>query len=335
MSGGSAFSVVRSAGRRMLCAAAIALAPLSPHQLQAASANASAPTPSASLVVSSGAARYLLATSPQRLLDAVDPDSRTALDATLRPDGTTLLDPLWSVLIAGSVQTRREAADAGATLWFNPVFDGGLVVLWRKTSVGWKVLAAAPILGETLRGEPIPMRPLDGRVAWPRHGKSLADSLAATAAASNAAAARSAWINAVAAPAGRRNAASAILMARVSRATLELRVMDTAPGYGLAVADVRRALANRDPSAMPPLDGARRGPLPARDARYSTMRAVDALRRTDGWTLALQSPDAPGAAWLAHLADPSPGQSAQVEVVGEVSIVAPSPPGASKQEVYP
>jgi hypothetical protein len=38
---------------------------------------------------------------------------------------------------------------------------------------------------------------------------------------------------------------------------------------------------------------------------------VTALRHADGWTLVLQSPDAPALTWLVQFADPAPGTAAQ------------------------
>ncbi|MEI9905021.1 MAG: hypothetical protein WDN06_14450 [Asticcacaulis sp.] len=48
----------------------------------------------------------------------------------------------------------------------------------------------------------------------------------------------------------------------------------------------------------------RRGLAKYGDDARSTMGPVAAYRRKDGWTLVMQSPEAPQIAWLIHFADP-------------------------------
>ncbi|HZL00754.1 MAG TPA: hypothetical protein VFC47_12735, partial [Caulobacteraceae bacterium] len=281
----------------------------------------------ASLVLSAGAARYMLAASPDRLLGAVDPVSWVALNRALRPGGTKIDDPLWADLVAGSVQTRRERADVGETLWFNPVFDAGLAMAWRRTSDGWIVVAAVPVLGETLRGERLAAHPLDGRVGWPHAGRSLRLALGGEASASDADAERGGWSALFGETPQARAASFLVAMARVSRARFAMRAMAHTPGYRSAIADARNALAGGEAARLATGGAARRELVSMGAAGRSTLRAVDAIRRPDGWSLVLQSPDAPGLAWFAHLSDPPDGKAARVAIVDAARLLAsPSSP---------
>jgi len=250
-----------------------------------------------------GAARYRLSASSALLLAELDPRSRAVFVAALGLDRDPAMGPIWSRVMAGALQVRREAQNSADTLWFNPVIDVGLVVRWARDGEGWVAIAAAPVLGETLRGDA-------GAVAltphWAGAGGNLADALAQSAARSFASADRESWNRLFeAAPAD-----APAIPVRPALAGRALARMAATPGYAGSARLLHRLLVSEDPAE-------RRLPLALQEslsnfgeAARLTLRPVTALRRPDGWTMVLQSPDAPAIAWLAHFTDPAAGEPA-------------------------
>jgi hypothetical protein len=269
---------------------------------------AAAPAAPPPLVAVAGAARYRLSASSDLLLEYLDEDSRAAFARGLRVDRERPLGLLWSQLMAGAVQVRRETGDGAETLWFNPALDVGILTRWARGPSGWRATAVAPVLGERLRGEPVTdvVTP-----RWVARGGDLAEALEATGDATFAAAEREPW-----APLfdpGQADVMTAV--GRLMFARGAIRQMEAAPGFGLSVATLRRELSGAsETSTLPAPVTASLVALGATARR--TLRPVIALRHPEGWTLVLQSPDAPALSWLVHFADPAPGTSTQPQAFG-------------------
>lgn len=273
--------------------------------VQEPAATPSAPPP---LVAVAGAARYRLSASSDLLLEYLDEESRAAFASGLRVDRERPLGLLWSQLMAGAVQIRRETGKSAETLWFNPALDVGILARWARGPYGWRATAVAPVLGERLRGEPVTDVVTPG---WAKSEGDLASALEAAGEATFAAAERAQWAalfnpdeNEVGAAVGR------LMVARGA-----VQAMEDAPGYGLSVALLRRALTGADESATLP------APVAASLANFGatarhTLRPVSALRYGAGWILVMQSPDAPAVSWLVHFTDPTPGAAAQPQAFG-------------------
>jgi hypothetical protein len=247
----------------------------------------------------SGNARYALAADESLFLGALDPTSQTVFAAALGED-TGQFGNYWADLIAGAVQLRRESADTAETLWFNPLFDVGLAARWQRGSDGWRATAASPISGEALRGEVTDVAPVN----WGTSG-SLKAAVEAKARATWAASANGGWMDRNMSDSG-----SAALM-RAFMARVSLGSMYGSPGYEYAEPVVQKALVSGAASDLSPA-AHRALQLTGMQARL-TLRAVAAYRRPDGWTLALQSPDAPRRAWLVHFTDPESGGRAAIK----------------------
>ncbi len=266
---------------------------------------APAPPP---LVAVAGAARYRLSSSSDLLLEYLDEESRAVFAQGLRVDQERPLGLLWSQLMAGAVQVRRETGDSAETLWFNPALDVGILARWARGPDGWRATAVAPVLGERLRGEPIADVVTPG---WAKREGDLAAALEAAGEATFAAAGRAPWTALFAPDENEVGAAVGRLMA----ARGAVRTMEDAPGYGVSLALFRRVLTGADDSAALP------APVAASLTNFGatarrTLRPVSALRYGEGWILVLQSPDAPAVSWLVHFTDPAPGAAAQPQAFG-------------------
>jgi hypothetical protein len=292
----------------------------SAHAVPTAPAAVAAPS-AGDLTAAAAAARYGLATDPDRLLAQEDPVSRAAFLRALRPGGSAALDPIWSTLAAGAVQTRLQSARNSATLWFNPVFDAGIAILWRRGADGWVAVAVTPVLVETLRGEPIDPNADLSAPRWPLASDSLAGGLTSAAQADNGAAASGNWIAAFTAPASVRSDWTNAVVARVFFASNALRLMELDPRYRGALAGIRAQLVEDDSRSLP--SRVRDELAKTGAAGRLSLRPVAALRRPDGWSVVLQSPDAVGAAWFAHFVDPQSGQAARPAAFTVAPLIAP------------
>lgn len=250
------------------------------------------------LAVVAGAARYRLSASADLLMQDLDERSQRVLAAALGLDEDPALGLLWPDVVAGALQVRREANSSADTLWFNPLLDVGLVVRWVPRDNGWEALAAAPFLGERLRGEAATdaLTP-----AWARRDTNLSASLRSAARASYAAADAGSWNPLFASAEADRLVIAARLIAarRAKQAVLTSR----RAGDGLWL--VRRLLVEDDPRQARLPDAMRASLAAFGESARRTLRPVMALRRPDGWSILLQSPDAPAVVWFAHLVDPA------------------------------
>jgi hypothetical protein len=59
----------------------------------------------------------------------------------------------WAKVLRAAVQLQRVDKNVAETLWWNPALDAGVALSWRRAGEHWRLLAAAPALGETVRGE--------------------------------------------------------------------------------------------------------------------------------------------------------------------------------------
>jgi hypothetical protein len=282
--------------RRQLLACLAGLALLAPGELAA--------RPRAGDIdVTAGGYRYLAAASPSALLAELPASSRPAMEAVFRPGGDRMGDPYWAELMAGAVQ-RVEAAgqDEARTLWFNPVLDAGLAIRWRRVSGVWAAVEVAPVLGEVLREAAFdPVRDYT-RTTWQTSGGAP---VAAALAISNDISAHATipWNNLFDAGDGSRLA----VLIRCITADRSLREVQAAPGYAGSLALLRRLLVLSDPQSahLPP--GLARALAAMGDNGRLTLGPTAAFRRPDGYTLAMQSPDAPGVVLFAHFTDPPAG----------------------------
>lgn len=262
-----------------------------------------APPPPPPLVAVAGAARYRLSASSDLLLEYLDEESRAAFARGLRVDRERPLGLLWSQLMAGAVQVRRETGDSAETVWFNPALDVGILTRWARRPEGWRATSVTPVLGERLRGEPVTDVVTPG---WAKREGDLASALEAAGEATFAAAERANWQPLF--DPGENDVTAAVARLMVARDAI--RVMEDAPGYRLNLALFRRVMSGADDGATLP------APVAASLANFGatarrSLRPVSALRYGEGWILVLQSPDAPAVSWLVHFTDPAPGAAAR------------------------
>lgn len=253
------------------------------------------------LAAIAGTARYALAASPDIVLRGLDPASQAALSYGLRMGLDTIPDAVWSRVMAGALQVRREFATSADTLWFNPLLDAGLVVRWVREGAGWRVLAAAPVTGETIRGQ----APTEA-IAWPQAGGALATALVNSADKSFATAEAQSWNRLF----EEAPDAEDVVFLRAELAARSLLEMLGSPGYQDSLAFLRELLVTDDPRTSKLPVALRQSLTEMGDTARLSLRPITAFRLNDGWSVALQSPDAPSIVWFAHFADPKPGEPA-------------------------
>lgn len=250
----------------------------------------SVPAQAEELVAHAGLARYALAADQGAFLDWLDPQSRAVFAAAMGGDHGAL-GLWWSQAMAGAVQMRREDGDLAETLWFNPLFDAGLAARWQRQGDRWVAQAAVPITGATLRGD-----------------RATAETdmagLPALAARTWAAAADDDWLGHDA-----TNSGTAVLT-RIGTLRTALDLLRAAPGYEDAGVMARTALVTGSDAGLP-ADIRTALARVGTNARLS-LRPVAGFRRADGWTMALQSPDAPMLTWLVDFADAADGGAATI-----------------------
>ena len=124
-------------------------------------ANAQIPVPasitdrSARLVVAASELRLLLSSSTRLALRPL-----SAAEAAILTRAMNLTDPvadsLWSQAIGPATQFARLSGDTAETAWWNPLIDAGLALRWQYSGGSWRVQAAAPFAGDTVRVATIP-----------------------------------------------------------------------------------------------------------------------------------------------------------------------------------
>jgi hypothetical protein len=256
-----------------------------------------------SLLATAAAARLQLAVSPSVYLAGTDQTSRAVVSPLLSADASTAAGAIWNRVFVGALQVRHQQGDEGETLWFNPVFDAGMLVRWHRTRGAWIPTRAHWLLGREIRSDapgklaPLPIRGIDDI--------QLTATFAMVAATTFKEAAAPTW----SAPDG-ANTDGAELHARVVAAQDAVTKMQKTRGYRGSIAAAHQLLALSDPRktsgnpALPPeLD--RLG-----SAARSTLQPVSAYRRgNSGWTLVLQSVFAPGVACFVEFLDARRGSA--------------------------
>ncbi|MEG3147537.1 hypothetical protein U1839_23040 [Sphingomonas sp. RT2P30] len=236
------------------------------------------------LLAVAAAARVRLSASNERFLAGFDPASRAILARALR---TSEADRrTWPQLITGSVQIRHQSTEVGETLWYNPLFDAGLAVQWRRVGSNWTVTRAWSVTGQNMRpaaaSPPLLVGDIDRSAVSTQFVAAAQDLSRFTA---------DGWT----VPTPPSNATGDV-GARVRAADAALAAMRQAPGYARAVIAAYELLSFSGPETegiRPALKRAIAGLDP--DTRL-TLRAVTAFRIGTDWTLVMQSPVMPGVA---------------------------------------
>ncbi len=267
----------------------------------AAAPSYATPMPQTALVAAAGSARFELAASPAAFLAGEDATSRATFESVLRNDSGVRGTAAWQAFFAGALQVRHQHADEGETLWFNPVFDSGLLLRWHWGQGTWSAVSARWLLGRQIRSDapgtwvPLPIQAVDPS-RFNGSFTTLASKTLAYAAAAD-------WPAPASVPAG-----GAELNARLMAAQDALAKMQSTRGYQGSWADAHHLLTRSV------IAGPRPGPRLTRildglgTLTCGSLRPVSAYRRgSEGWTLVLQSPLSPGIAVLVDFLDPRRG----------------------------
>jgi hypothetical protein len=107
----------------------------------------------ASLQIEAASARYRLTDTTTLFLKGFDAEGTKSLQSAVSVPKGTHDDAFWSDLIAGALQVRHQDGDSGQTLWFNPIFDAGLVIEWKLDTEQWQPEAAWWVLGQDIRND--------------------------------------------------------------------------------------------------------------------------------------------------------------------------------------
>jgi len=192
------------------------------------------------------------------------------------------------------------------------VFDTGLLLRWRYAQNGWTVSDGWWISGSDLRAEPAGTEP---PLAIGRGDRTLlAHRLSSDAAKVFRTATAARWRAPGVAP-----LAAARALDRIKAARTALDQMPAAPGYGDSVWHAREILVHGGPTTPGIGPHLRKLLGQLGTTAQNSMRSVSAFRNKTGWTLVMQSPDAPGAAWFVAFADPVAKAPATIISVTKVS----------------
>jgi hypothetical protein len=256
-------------------------------------------------------ARHRLAANLDLFLAGFDAKSQAVLKKALTPDDAAI----WPQLIAGAVQVRHEAGRTGETLWFNPVFDAGLVIRWRGESTRWRVTDAWWVLGRDIRGDRAQRRPLPiGSVNAPILRGETLDAVREfrIASAKN-------WR-----PPKPRPGAAAEVVSRVQAAQAAINALQAAPGHDHSVWTARTLLSFSGPETSGLGTGLTRSLESLSPETRLTLRWVSAYSGGDAdWTLVTQSPFAPGQAWFVAFSAPTDATAAQVVNISRIVFALP------------
>lgn len=107
--------------------------------------------PSVRVAADASRLRYYMAASVEAALTLLDAQEQRVLAGALRENGDAGADAYWRLALGASVQMNDIGADQALIGWWNPVTDAGLATRWRLRSGAWRLEAAAPFLGETIR----------------------------------------------------------------------------------------------------------------------------------------------------------------------------------------
>jgi hypothetical protein len=258
-------------------------------------------------------ARYGLEADSEQLLARFDPQSRTLLRRALGAGDTDLRRQV----IAGAVQVRHEVGVTGQTLWFNPVFDAGLLLVWRRVGPSWTVTDARWVLGREIREETSQKAPLPiGAAARPILAQ---ETLYAEQALRRAIAAD--WRP----PPADLNAAAEVAD-RVKASQASVEAFRAAPGQAGAAWTARSILSLSGPQTSGLRPGLKRELATLTPLARLSFRWVAAYRGGDAdWTLVAQTPFSPGEAWFVGFARPRAQGPAEVANVTRIVFAQPEP----------
>ena len=203
---------------------------------------------------------------------------------------------LWARIFTGAIQTRYEDKDNAATLWFNPVFDAGLIVQWRQDAGQWSIIKAVAVTGETLRRE---ANPTNESLAWRQQSGVMSKAVTDLAHKTWQASLTPNWTEWLTSNQDNERLA----LSRSYAAERALKALRRSQGYDLSIEKARRALVFSD--AEPTLFNNRlKSELTAfgESARLS-LRPIHAFKRATGWSLVFQSAEVPKLIWLVHFND--------------------------------
>jgi hypothetical protein len=241
----------------------------------------------ASLQIEAASARYRLTDTTTLFLKGFDADATKALQSALSVPKGEAVDKFWSDLIAGALQVRHQDGNAGETLWFNPVFDAGLVIEWKLGTGQWQPEAAWWVLGQDIRND----------AAAKGETKTVAAADPASLAQQNG----EAVFRIAGAPDWRppepSEKAKKIVCERVTAARASLEKLQATKGGSTVYWAARGLLTLEQPSAA--ANGPQVKPVLTAlgpDAR-ERIRVVSATPTgTHAWVIAMQSPDSPSLA---------------------------------------
>ena len=241
----------------------------------------------ASLQIEAASARYRLTDTTTLFLKGFDADAGKAVRTALSVPKEAHEDAFWADLIAGALQVRHQSGSTGETLWFNPIFDAGLVIEWKLEAGQWEPEAAWWVLGQDIRNGVATKGDAQTSGAADRSSLALQSGEAVFRIASGPD-----WR----APRTSQNAKQ-IVVERVNAARASLEKLQATKGGSAVYWAARRLLtlgqpfaAANGPKVKPTL--AALGP----DAR-ARIRVVSASKMSShGWALVMQSPDAPSLA---------------------------------------
>jgi hypothetical protein len=198
-------------------------------------------SPEKRLAFEGGLLRIQGAVSFDRLLNLLPADAASVLRNGLDYRGDAA-DRYWSSLLRSAVQYQKVDGTTAETLWWSPAVDAGIAISWNEVGADWRIVAAAPVLGETLRGEPVSFH---GGPAW----SAKADPQTMTAALQETAAAtRKAVLSGALNPLIEHPAASINVLARTAIMDGELQLRLGAPNRSRNVA--ARLLFTRSPAQV-------------------------------------------------------------------------------------
>jgi hypothetical protein len=280
----------RIAAAGSLAAALLTLSPIS--GTLPAQAVAAPPLVRASLQIEAASARYRFTDTTALFLKGFDAEGGRVLESAVRvpegesPEGESE-DTFWPNLMAGALQVRQQSGDSGLTLWFNPVFDAGLVIQWKRGAERWQPEAAWWVLGEDIRksaaakGEPKSITVANPAILALQNGEEVYRLAGAPG-----------WR-----PPQRSESAERIVRGRVRATRTALANLQSTESGGAVLSAARRLLTLGEPANLagkPKMKAvlAALGP----DVR-ERIRVVSAFQADPHeWILALESPDAPSLA---------------------------------------
>jgi hypothetical protein len=283
------------------CGGSLAQSAASPAQIKAAQTqNVASLTPAekpligsipvrASLQIEAASARYRLTDTAALFLKGFDAEGSKAMEAALGvPKGEgPAAGKFWSDLMAGALQVRHQKGNAGETLWFNPIFDVGMVIEWKLGAGQWEPDAAWWVLGEEIRNS--------GTAKVDAKSAASADPMA-SALQNGETVFRIAGAADWHAPQASANA-ERIAGERVKAARASLEKLEASKGGSAVVRTAGELMVLGQPSAA--ANGPKVKPVLAAigpDAR-ARMRVVSASPTgSHKWMLAMQSPDSPSLA---------------------------------------